>query len=267
MRYVTILVINTIVVHHSTKYKKDVAIEMRKRGFSYSEIHDRLGISKSTLSFWLAKIKVDDYFPIKMKERQLEALRRGVERKKTQAEQAIETIKNSSSKDIGKISAREMWLMGVVLYWKERLTQERDNDLKRGFRFSSADGLLIQFILKWLRDIGKIEDHEIIFDIFAHAEMKNKTADIIDYWASITKLPSHRFTHIYFQKTSKSLKRKSRRQRQGSIQSHGPQKSNPQPGGMGQSHFGFLRIRVKASSLLVRQIAGWVKGIQEHTIR
>ena len=37
---------------------KNLAIKLRKQGYSYNQINDKLGISKSTLSYWLRDIKI-----------------------------------------------------------------------------------------------------------------------------------------------------------------------------------------------------------------
>ena len=129
--------------------------------------------------------------------------------------------------------------MGVVLYWRERLLNKNDSDLKKGIRFTSSDPHLIKLFLKWLEDVGGIKNEEINFDIFIPEDKKRSLNEFVDYWADITGFTKSNFSRYYLQKVkTKKLKRNSKR----------------------TSH-GLLRIRVKASSMLARQIAGWVNGV------
>lgn len=234
------------------KALKPMVGKLRKQGFSYSEIQKEIYVPKSTLSSWFKKIKLTEAQVKKLKERQLRAARAGSAKKILKTARVIEEIKNSSAEDIKKISPRELWLMGVVLYWRERFLRENESDLRKGARFTSSDPHIIKFFLKWLRDIGRIKDEEIGFDIFVgedtdNVEDKNKiTADVINYWAEITNFSQNNFTHIYFQKV------------------HPKRKGVKKRRVFKKAHFGLLRVRVKASSMLARQIAGWIRGIQKY---
>ncbi len=222
--------------------KKKETIELRRRGFSYSEIKKSLFVPKSTLSSWLKKVKLSPSQLRRLKRKRSEAAKAGSRIKKFKTLQVIERIQKTSVTNIKKISRRELWLMGIMLYWKERLSHGNRSDLKKGVRFTSSDPDLIRLFLKWLRDIGHLEKEEIVFDIFVSKRKKNKDK-IITYWSGITGYSKNNFSRIYFQKTAlKKSKRQSK----------------------SRAEFGFLRIRVKASSMLARQISGWVNGIQKY---
>ena len=137
-------------VHTQKNSSKDFAIELRKGGYSYSEIRKFSSVPKSTLSYWFRDLKLSEPQLARLKKKRIEAAKRGSESKILKTAKAIEEIQKSSSKDIGKISKRELWLMGVVLYWRERLLNKNDSDLKKGIRFTSSDPHLIKLFLKWL---------------------------------------------------------------------------------------------------------------------
>lgn len=221
---------------------KKAAIELRKKGFSYSEIKKSLSIPKSTLSYWLKKIKLSPSQRRRLKRRRSEAARAGSRFKKIKTLETIEKIQRNSAADIKKISRRELWLMGIMLYWKERLSHGNKSDLKKGVRFTSSDPNLIKLFLKWLRDIGQLEKEEIEFDIFASKRKKNRDK-IITYWAAMTGYRKSSFPRIYLQKTN--LKRSKRKT-------------------SGRAEYGLLRVRIKASSMLARQISGWISGIKKY---
>lgn len=222
---------------------KPMVIRLRKQGFSYSQIQKEIYVPKATLSKWLKRIKLTEAQARVLKERQARAAKIGSEKKMLRTTQAIEEIKKQSAGEISKISKRELWLMGIVLYWRERLSNDNENDLRKGVRFTSSDPYLIKLFLKWLKDAGHIKDEEINFDIFAGDDKRDIIKEIVNYWSEITGLPKEIFLRFYFQKT-RPRKRgvKKRRISEG-------------------ARFGLLRIRVRASSMLARQITGWINGI------
>ena len=251
------------VVQRTEKYAKTLAVDLRKKGFSYSEIKKTIFVPKSTLSNWLKKIKLTEVQAGRLKKKRLEAARAGSAKRILKIAQAIEEIKNSSARDIKKISNRELWLMGIMLYWRERFLRENESDARKGVRFTSSDPFLVKLFLKWLKDVGRIKDEEIGFDIFMeknkheggkhNIEDKNKiaaevaeVAEVINYWSEITNFPKDNFTRIYFQKVRLKIR--------------GVKKRKVSK----KAHFGLLRIRVKASSMLARQIAGWIRGVQKY---
>jgi len=207
---------------------KKRAVELRRKGFSYSEIKKSLFVPKSTLSYWLKKIKLSEPQLRRLKRKRSEAAKTGSKFKKLKTLDAIEKIQRASAADIKQISKRELWMMGIMLYWKERLSHGNTSDLRKGVRFTSSDPHLIKLFLKWLKEIGQLKIEEIQFDIFLSKRKKNMNR-VIDYWSGITGYSKDNFPRIYRQ-------------------------SN-------KTEFGLLRVRVKASSMLARQISGWIKGI------
>ncbi len=224
------------------KYKQNIAVDMRRRGFSYSEIESRLHIPKSTLSYWLKNIKLTPEQNKKLNDKRTEVAKANALKKISRTSKIIEEIKKSSSRDIKKISKKELWLMGIMLYWKNG----NKNDLKKGVHFSSSDSSMIRLFLKWLKEIGEIDDKEIKFNVFMPGHDKNSTNkktnftdEVISYWSKITGFPGSRFSNVYLQNIGRK------------------KVSNGK-----NSKFGFLRVKVAQSSMLARQIAGWIEGLK-----
>lgn len=203
---------------------------------SYSEIKEKVPVSKATLSKWFREIKLSLVQKSRLKQKRAEAAKKGSEKKIAQTRQAIEEIQKNSSRAIGQISKRELWLMGVVLYWKNG----NKNDLKKGVHFTSADPDQIKMFLKWLYEVGGLKDEELIFDIFLTGTGASDGA--ISFWSKTTGFSGDSFGHIY---RHKKRHRKSTRR-------------VPK-----NSENGLLRIRVRASSMLARQISGWIEGLKK----
>lgn len=226
------------------KYKKNIAIDMRKRGLSYSDIENRIHVPRSTLSFWLSEIKLPDELKKKLEAKRMAGIKKASAKRILKLQKNIQDIKTSSAKNIKQISKKELWLIGVVLYWRERLLSGSESDIRKGVKFTSSDPYLVKLFLKWLKDIGGIKNNEIDFDIFMSDVDKGNKAVIneaISFWSEVTEFPENWFTKIYYHKSKQKRKRGGRNTK--------------------KNKFGLLRTRVKASSMMARQIAGWVRGI------
>lgn len=222
----------------SKKQKKREIIALRKRGLSYSEIRNQFPVSKSTLSVWLKHIKISEARRRELRHRSIRGLLKGAEQKKTRRIAETSVIHGSAMRDIKTISKKEMWLMGIVLYWACGL-EEKENRTGLGVCFSNSDPFIVKFFIQWLTQIGNIKKREMAFDLYLHESQEAMREETISYWARSTGLPRAHFSHIYFQKNK--VKRKKTLQK---------------------ARYGLARIRVKASSSLSRQISGWIQGIK-----
>ncbi len=220
-------------VQYGINQRKNLAMSLRRGGYSYSEIQKFVSVPKATLSYWFKDIKLSDAQLVRLQKKRNEAIRQGAQVRSKRVNEAIEKIENTSAKDIKDISKRELWLMGIMLYWRERVS---DRDVKKGVKFTSSDPYLIRLFLKWLMEVGQLGEADVLCDILVGDSKK----EAIAYWSEVTGFPQGIFTRIYIQKTKKKRKKRN----------------------IKKAEFGLLRIRVKASSMLARQLSGWIKAIQ-----
>lgn len=211
--------------------RRQLARSLRNGGYSYSEIQKFVSVPKATLNLWLNDIKLSDAQLERLVKKRAEASIVGVKRRTENVLKAIEEIQTSAAKEIGKISKRELWLMGVMLYWKNR----NQGDVRKGVRFVSSDPDLVNIFIKWLKEVGQLSEEEILFDILARPERskdrKLRQEKVINFWSETTGFSRGHFSRIY---------------------KHNNRAEN-----------GILQIRVRSSSMLARQLSGWIKGIQE----
>jgi hypothetical protein len=220
--------------------RKNLAMSLRRGGYSYSEIQKFVSVPKATLSYWFKDIKLSEAQLSRLEKKRNEAIQQGAQVRSKRVSDAIEKIEKTSSKDIQDISKRELWLMGIMLYWRERVS---DRDVKKGVKFTSSDPYLVRLFLKWLMDVGQLGEADVLCDILIDDLPSGRSADkkkVVTYWSDVTSFPQATFTRIYGQKTKKKRKKRS----------------------VKKAEFGLLRIRVKASSMLARQLSGWIKAIQ-----
>lgn len=219
---------------------KNKSIELRKKGLSYSEIIERVPASIASLSLWLKSVKLSKIQENHLKEKQVASAILGAQAKKNKRIILVQEIISESKKQVGKISQRELWLLGIMLYWAEG-SKEKENNIGVGIQFSNSDPEMIRLFIKWLIEICGVDRKRIIFDIFIHENSKNKLDKVIDYWIKATGFSKQHFPHIYFKKNKIKTKRKN----------------------IGDNYFGLVKLIVRASSDLNRKIAGWTQGVIE----
>ncbi|KKU22493.1 MAG: hypothetical protein UX31_C0001G0011 [Candidatus Nomurabacteria bacterium GW2011_GWA1_46_11] len=214
-------------VQYTNNSRRNLARSLRNGGYSYSEIQKFVSVPKATLSYWFRDLELSESQIKRLQEKRSEASRRGTLERSKAVSEAIEKIKASSSVQIGKISRRELWLMGVVLYWRNR----NFGDVKKGVHFSTTDPELARLFLKWLKDIGQLTKKEIALDLF----VKGNSKKAITFWSTVTGFEESCFGRVYRYRKSTTL----------------------------ATENGMIRMRVKASSMLARQLAGWIEGIKK----
>lgn len=220
---------------------KEKAINLRKRGLSYSEILKQIPVAKSTLSLWLRSVGLSKKQKQILTDRKLASMKRGAFAKKNQRIQLSEKIKKESRAEIKLINKKELMLIGAALYWAEG-SKAKEHNISQGIIFSNSDPLMIKLFLKWLKEVLKVKTSDINPEIYIHENSKNNIKKVIKYWSHIINIPDKEFQHIYFKKNKISTKRKN----------------------IGKNYYGLLRVRVRKSTNLNRKVSGWIEGILEN---
>lgn len=218
--------------------EKQKAIELRKQGLSYREILEQVSVAKSSLSLWLKSVKLGESQKQRLTEKKLAFARRGAQKMHAIRIALTQEIKDTARKEVGVLSKRELWLIGVALYWAEG---SKEKPYHSGARvvFTNSDPFMVRLFLDWLVKIVKIERKNIYFSVYIHESRKNDLEKAISHWSKNTNFPKEKFGKVYFKKNKIATKRKN----------------------IGENYFGLLRVMVKNSSELNRRIQGWVEGI------
>ncbi len=213
------------------------AIELRQRGLSYTEIRERIPVAKSTLSLWFKQVKLSRPQKQRLTEKKRLAGLRGALQRHNQRVELRNKIVTKAATEIGNLTERELWLIGVALYWAEG-SKEKDKRSSR-VQFGNSDPLMIKIFIRWIMNVCGVSRDQMRFDLYIHKESKNSIELVKDYWNGVITCST---VHgIYFKKGNPKTKR-----------------SNT-----GISYYGLLRVTVFASIQLNRKIEGWIKGINE----
>ena len=219
------------------KLELQKAINLRKKGISIKTIANKLHVSSSTASRWCKKVILS----IEQKEILLKNSRNPFfgKRKKyifTQVrkkEKEIRAERLNGIKDIGTLTKRELFLIGVGLYWAEGFKKDRR------LGFANSDPKMIKLFLKWLIQCCNVSIDSIRLRVGLNMSHKNRINIVEMYWSEITHIPLTQFQKPFFQKFVWKKKF-----------------SNS------ENYYGVLRIRVNKQLKLLRRIAGSIEGIK-----
>ena len=176
------------------KKDKQKALAMRKNGMSYSQIKEKLGVSKSTLSGWLYNMPLSEKrirelradSPIRI-ERYRNTMRLKREEKFTKAYEII-------SQKIGKLTKRELFLSGLFLYWAE------GGKTKNGTTcLTNTNPNMLKFFINWLK-IFNIPKEKLKIHLHLYSNMNIKKQE--KYWSIELGIPLKQFKKSYIKKSS-----------------------------------------------------------------
>lgn len=224
--------------------KKVLARELRRKGYSISEIAERLNMQKSgSISRWCRDICLTKRQIERLAEKQksgsykgrmkfLETLRR--KRLKETSE-----LKREGIKEVGNLNKRDLFISGISLYWGEGYKYLGGDQVG----FTNSDPKMILFMLKWFKDICGVSSKEIALQVKINEAHKNRIKDVENHWIKVTGINGSQFNKTVLIK-SKSKK-------------NYPNFDN---------HFGTLRITIKNSTRIRRKIMGWIDGLKVNSI-
>ena len=219
---------------------KEIAITLRKNGNSYSEILSIVPVAKSTLSLWLRSIGLSKKQKQRLTEKKIASIKRGNILWKQHRLDKTQQLITTAAKEVGNLTVRELWLIGVALYWAEG-AKEKEYNVSQRVLFSNSDPRMICLFLSWLQKCIAISIDSIGFEIYLHESAIMRKQEIIEYWAAQTGLDSSCFGTIYLKKNKLSPHRRK----------------------TGTNYFGLVRVKVNRSTDLNRRITGWVAGLYE----
>jgi hypothetical protein len=151
---------------------------------------------------------------------------RDAERRQTKATAAAE---------IAEMSDRELFILGVGLYWAEG-TKDKPYDRRETVIFVNSDPGMIEVFLAWLELLG-VERERLRYTVMIH-----ETADVTaaeQYWSDLVGADRSAFYKTTLKRHNPKTVRKN----------------------VGDAYRGCLAIRVLKGADLYRRIEGWWSGM------
>ncbi|MFC7841326.1 hypothetical protein [Streptomyces sp. NPDC057382] len=209
------------------------ARELRLKGWTYDRIQVELGCSKSSISLW-----VRDLPRPKRKRTPEEAsaiAKRGWEATLRLRDEERQRTKEAARRAVGLLSPRELFLLGVGLYWAEG-TKDKPYDRRENVCFVNSDPGMIRIFLAWLDLLG-VERERVRYTVMIHENADVPGAE--QYWADLVDAERSAFNKTTLKKHNPKTIRKN----------------------TGEAYRGCLVIKVQRSADLYRRIEGSWYGI------
>jgi transposase len=207
---------------------------MRAQGLSYDQIAAELGVSKSSVSLWVRDMRR----PARLSQeecakRRDEAVAAYWATERPRREAARAAVSAAAANQIAELSDREILIAGAIAYWCEGA---KNKPYRRTDRvdFINSDPQMIRFFLRFL-EVAGVSKESLICGVSIH-----ESADVTGaehFWMEITGIDPAQFTKPV-------LKR------------HNPRTVRMNTGA---TYNGCLRIQVRRSTKLYRQIEGWAR--------
>jgi transcriptional regulator with XRE-family HTH domain len=211
------------------------ARELWEQGWKYHQIAAELGVSKSSVSLWVRDLPRPPRLSYTdCRQRAAEGVRRYWAAERLVREAEREAVAATAAAQIGELSDREILIAGAIAYWCEGAKNKPHNRQDR-VSFFNSDPALIAFFLRFL-DLAGIMSDELIFRVQIHENADVAAAQ--RFWLDVTGADPSQF-------------------RRPSLKRHNPRTIRKKTG---EDYHGCLRIDVRRSTGLYRQIEGWVRA-------
>ncbi|PIR73353.1 MAG: hypothetical protein COU40_02980 [Candidatus Moranbacteria bacterium CG10_big_fil_rev_8_21_14_0_10_35_21] len=174
------------------------ALLLREKGFSFKEISEKLGISKSTASLWVRDVILSKKAKNRIHELSVAGRKKGNEVKRKKWEIESDAIKKKVKKyfsDIGhsKINPK---IACALLYWGEGTKYEGNSSVS----FMNADPKMIKYFLYVFRKSFNLNEKK--FRALVHLHEYHDVEKQLKFWSNITKIPVAQFNKSYLKKNT-----------------------------------------------------------------
>ncbi|MFC9324679.1 hypothetical protein [Kitasatospora sp. NPDC057015] len=220
--------------------QRETARRLRGEGRTYDEIQAALGVSKSSISLWVRDVPVPNADRVRR-----DRLRRAAETRwgpvRAQRDEERRATKAAAAAEIGPLSDRDLFLVGIALYWAEG-SKDKPYDRRESAAFINSDPDVVSVYLRWLRLLGFGEERwRLRVSIHESADV----AAAERFWAGLAEVPVERLSRSTLKRHNPTTVRKN----------------------VGDSYRGCLVVSVLDSADLYRRIEGWWSRIVVETAR
>lgn len=212
-----------------TKIKEQQkAIQLRKQGFSYSEILEVLPVAKSSISGWVNHLKLTS------KQRQRLMVKAqgagGQARKKQRLQKQLE-LAQEVKKEIADLFKNPFFTLGLALYWAEG-NKEKPWRLGQRAGFSNSDERMILLMREWFKEFFRLKSEDFSYALHIHATANIQEAK--EKWSEALNITSENLRI--------TLKRHVIKMRY----------NNP-------NYKGLIQMHIRKSTWMLRRIDLWIK--------
>jgi len=155
----------------------------RNEGASINEIATRVGVSKSSVSYWVRDIELTD-------EQTAELLRRNPAYNRQISGSGVQAARRREERIAYQLEGRRlarhgnpMHAAGCMLYWAE------GEKSRNSLRFTNSDPEMVRFFVAFLRSCFNASDEIIRLRCNLFADHESRRREIECFWLEVTGLP------------------------------------------------------------------------------
>jgi len=205
---------------------------LRAEGATYNEIAAALSVSKSSVSLWVRDMPREGRLSyLEIRERNAAGVSSYWAAQRSVREARRHAGLTRAAAQIGVLSDRELLISGAIAYWCEGAKSKPHRRCDR-VTFINSDAGLVQFFLRFLAAAGVAPDR-LICRVYIHESADVDAAQ--RFWQGVTGLDAAQF-------------------RSPTLKHHNPKTVRKNTG---PEYHGCLKIDVRRSSDLYRQVEGW----------
>lgn len=222
--------------------QKETVRKLRIQGYSLNQIVVQTGIPKSTFRGWIREIALTPQQEKLLNMKSFEALQAG--RKSAQKKftttrlQREKALFEEGIQELGQLSERDLFIVGVALYWAEGFKNKHEKRLG----FCNSDPKMISIYMKWLKKSLNVSRSMITARLTINSEHKEREDEILAFWRKATGLPASSFTKTFYQNVPLKKQYVNR-----------------------NGYYGVLRLHVKESLGQLLKMRGWIEGLKENS--
>ncbi|MFD7294730.1 helix-turn-helix domain-containing protein [Streptomyces sp. NPDC059897] len=209
------------------------ARELRLQGWTYDQIEEELGCSRSSVSLWVRDLPKPK--PRYTPEEQRALMNAGLARLRSAQDEAREETRRSASREIGKMTERELFLTGIALYWAEG-SKSKPYARRERVVFVNSDPGVIRVYLAWL-DLLDVDRADLRYRLLIHESADIESAH--QFWADVACADATEFDKPTLKQHNPKTVRKN----------------------TNDDYHGCLVVSVLRSAQLYLRIEGWWHGI------
>lgn len=165
------------------------AIALRMQGYSYSQIKEQLGVSKSLLSGWLKYVNLNQEQEKALVSNLEQRSKRGVARAvitniAKRKDREIEAKEKASSL-YQRYKEDRMYIAGLCLYWAE------GSKRSSGAQFVNSDSNMVVFMIWWFEKYLGFSRETMALRLSTHRDFIDENYEL--FWSEKTKIPLEQF--------------------------------------------------------------------------
>jgi hypothetical protein len=178
------------------KQDKQRAILLRQKGYSYSQIREKIKVSKGTLSDWLYDMPLSEKRIKELRDfssKRIESYRNTMS-KKREAHKKI--VLGKMKIKIGAFSNRDLLVAGFFLYWGEGSKTKYYS-----VALTNTNPKMLTFFIKWLK-LFDVPVSKLRVKLHLYSDMKIQ--EELSFWSNTLNIPMSQFRNSYIKKTKLS---------------------------------------------------------------